>query len=107
MSISFFLQNAQTFHSNKAYLGPRQWSPLALWTFREFNELPHIFDTRMNRSYTAAHEYINSFQNENIIVLAKTSAYISGAFIATFLLISVISEEVFLFVLFGEHNLLW
>lgn len=34
MTISFFLQNAQSFHTNKSYLGPRQWSPLALWTFR-------------------------------------------------------------------------
>ena len=49
MTIQFFLQNAQQFHSNKAYLGPRQWSPLALWEFREFNELPHIFDERMNK----------------------------------------------------------
>jgi hypothetical protein len=39
MSIHFFLQNAQQFHSNRAYLGPRQFSPLALWTFREFNEV--------------------------------------------------------------------
>ena len=49
MTVQFFLQNAQQFHSNKAYLGPRQWSPLALWEFREFNELPHIFDERMNK----------------------------------------------------------
>ena len=34
MSIHFFLQNAQSFHSNRSYLGPRQFSPLALWTFR-------------------------------------------------------------------------
>ena len=37
MVINFFLSNVSQFHSSKAYLGPRQWSPLALWTFREFN----------------------------------------------------------------------
>jgi autophagy-related protein 9 len=37
MIIHFFLMNASLFHSNRAYLGPREWAPLALWTFREFN----------------------------------------------------------------------
>lgn len=37
MIINFFLSNVSQFRSTKAYLGPREWSPLALWTFREFN----------------------------------------------------------------------
>ncbi|CAN0485440.1 unnamed protein product, partial [Ectocarpus sp. 8 AP-2014] len=41
MVVYFFLQNAQEWHSSKvrSYLGPREWSPLARWTFREFNEV--------------------------------------------------------------------
>ena len=57
MCLSFFLQNAQNFHTEKAYLGPRQWSPLAVWTFREFNELPHIFDGRINKTYLYAGKF--------------------------------------------------
>jgi autophagy-related protein 9 len=36
-----------------------QWSPLALWVFREFNELPHVFEERINQSYAPAMEYTN------------------------------------------------
>lgn len=107
MAVHFFLQNAQQFHTNKAYLGPRQWSPLALWQFREFNELPHIFEERMNKSYAPANEYISSFHNPYLSIVARFVGYVSGAFIATLLLISFISEGVLLYVQYGEHNLLW
>jgi autophagy-related protein 9 len=107
MTISFFLQNAQQFHSNKAYLGPRMWSPLALWMFREYNELPHVFEDRMNRAYPHAVEYVSLFFDVNVSILAQCASYISGSFIATLLLISVIAEGALLYVTMGEHNLLW
>ena len=107
MAVSFFLQNAQQFHSSRAYLGPRQWSSLALWTFREFNELPHVFDERMNKSYAAAVEYTLQFNDANLTVLARCAAYISGAFVATLLLISLVAEGALLYVSVSNHNLLW
>jgi autophagy-related protein 9 len=107
MTISFFLQNAQQFHSSRAYLGPRQWSPLALWMFREYNELPHVFEERMNRSYPHAVEYLSLFHDVNASVVARCGAYIAGSFVATLLLISVIAEGALLYVLVAEHNLLW
>ena len=78
MVVSFFLQNAQQFRSSGAYLGPRQWSPLALWKFREFNELPHVFDERIRKSYAPANEYLRLFHNVNGAVVARCAAYISG-----------------------------
>lgn len=107
MIIHFFLQNAQQFHSSKSYLGPRQWSPLALWKFREFNELPHYFDDRITKSYEVSNKYIELFSNQYYIIIAKFVAYISGSVVAVLLLISVISEGVVLFVHFADHNLLW
>jgi autophagy-related protein 9 len=107
MSIHFFLQNAQSFHSSKSYLGPRQWSPLALWSFREFNELPHIFNERINKSYEPANEYIQSFSNPYSAIIASFVVSVAGAFIAIVLLISFFSEGVLLYVSIFDHNLLW
>lgn len=107
MTVHFFLQNAQQFHSSKAYLGPRQWSPLALWTFREFNELPHIFEERINKSYSSANEFIGSFHNPYTAIVARCATYIAGAFVATLLLVSFLSEGALLYVHIAEHNLLW
>ncbi|KAJ1438371.1 autophagy protein Apg9-domain-containing protein, partial [Ochromonadaceae sp. CCMP2298] len=107
MTVHFFLQNAQHFHSSRAYLGPRQWSPLALWKFREFNELPHIFEERINKSYKPANEYISGFHNPYTEIVARCLTYIAGAFVATLLLISVLSDGALLYVHMGDYNLLW
>ena len=107
MTVHFFLQNAQQFHSSKAYLGPRQWSPLAMWKFREFNELPHVFEDRINKSYAPANDYIQSFHNPYTTILARCVTYITGAFIATLLLVSVLSDGALLYVHVADYNLLW
>ena len=107
MSVHFFLQNAQQFHSSKTYLGPRRWCPLALWRFREYNELPHIFEQRINQSVAPANRYISLFHNPYLEILARFVTYICGAFIGTLLIISILSEDVLLYIHVGEHNLLW
>lgn len=107
MTIHFFLQNAQQFHSNRAYLGPRQWSPMALWTFREFNELPHFFEERMGRAYTPALQYLDTFHNPYITIVARCLSYICGALVAALLLVSLLSEGALLYVHVLDHNLLW
>lgn len=107
MIIHFFLENAQQFHANKAYLGPRQWSPLALWTFREFNELPHVFDHRINKSIPATDTYISLFHNPYVAVLARCGSYLTGALVATLFVLSIFDEAILLYVHFLDHNLLW
>jgi hypothetical protein len=44
--VYFMFKYAEEFQSKKDYLGPRMWSPLAMWKFREFNELPHVLERR-------------------------------------------------------------
>ena len=107
MTIQFFLENAQHFHSSRAYLGPRQWSPLAMWNFREFNELPHLFEERINKSYAPATAYILSFHNPSIAVLARFFSFVSGSCVAILLLVSLVGESALLYVHVGGHNLLW
>ncbi len=107
MIVSFFLQNAQHFHSTRAYLGPRQWSPLALWKFREFNELPHVFESRINSSYSFAVDYIALFHDQNSAIVARCVAFIAGSFVATLLLVSFLSDSVLLHGTLLDHNLLW
>lgn len=107
LSIQFFLQNAQQFHSNKSYLGPRQWSLYATWTFREFNELPHVFENRLHRSYLPLNEYLQLFHNPYTSMLGRVLAYISGSFVAVLLLVSVFDDAILLYIHSGEHNLLW
>ena len=106
-TVNFFLENASQFHTSKSYLGPRQWSPLAIWQFREFNEMLHVFQARINKSYIPAEEYVKSFNNHYLSIVSRCSAYLAGSFISVLLLTSVIDEAILLYVHTGDHNLLW
>ena len=47
VTLHFFMLNVYDWQSTKEYLGPREWSDVAQWKFREFNELPYLFEKRL------------------------------------------------------------
>lgn len=108
MTVHFFLSNAQ--QSCNTHLGERQWSSLALWKFREFNELQHIFDARINRSYQPANQYISTHSRlkcRNLLIVVRCIMFMAGAFVSVLLVISALREEALLYIHVGSHNLLW
>ena len=46
LAMHFFLLNAEKFYHHPSSVGARQWSALAFWRLREFNELPHCVHHR-------------------------------------------------------------
>jgi autophagy-related protein 9 len=63
--------NAKEYHSVPGALGSRQYTPLAQWKFREFNELYHIFKKRMDFSSKFASKYIDQFPKETTAQLFR------------------------------------
>eukprot|EP00814_Leptocylindrus_danicus_P022481 CAMPEP_0116009500 /NCGR_PEP_ID=MMETSP0321-20121206/3467_1 /TAXON_ID=163516 /ORGANISM="Leptocylindrus danicus var. danicus, Strain B650" /LENGTH=478 /DNA_ID=CAMNT_0003478469 /DNA_START=899 /DNA_END=2335 /DNA_ORIENTATION=- len=89
-------------------MGPRQWSQIARWTFREFNELPHTFERRLAPSYEAADSYLSLFtQNSIITSIGRVIVYISGSLLASLFLLAAIDDSILLHVKVGKWNLLW
>jgi autophagy-related protein 9 len=54
----------QEYHKNPSAIGSRGYTPFARWKFREFNELPHVFERRLDESYPAAKQYVDQFPKE-------------------------------------------
>lgn len=65
---------------------------MAWWKFREFNELPHIYEARLNKSFPKAHIYLKQFKKEHIIILARFFAFISGSFAVILTILSVVDQ---------------
>jgi autophagy-related protein 9 len=63
--------NGKEYHSVPGALGSRQYTPLAQWKFREFNELYHIFKKRMDFSSKFASKYIDQFPKETTAQLFR------------------------------------
>lgn len=110
MSMRFFFMNAQEWRENKRYLGPRTWSPVARWAFRELNELPHIFEARLAASRPYADAYLKMFPNPLLSAVAGFVAFAAGSVVATLVALAAVLEggDALLFhVHLGDRPLLW
>ena len=107
-TLYFGLRNVYDWKSTKQYLGPREWSISAKWMFREFNELPHIFERRLAPSYDAAETYVDLFgSNEFIAALGHICVFIGGSLGALVLAFAALNDAILLHVKIGDWNLLW
>eukprot|EP00798_Chlamydomonas_sp_ICE-L_P001262 gene1262-32610_t len=82
------MHNAERLYSHPGSMSSRRWSPLARWMLREYNELPHYIDNRLNASHEAAVKYIAQFPSHTLASVARFVAFVTGSFAALLLLVA-------------------
>ena len=92
----YFFRYFNEYQRNPSQIGSRQYTPLAEWKFREFNELWHLFQRRVNMSYPFASRYLEQFPKEKTIQISRFVAFVTGALASVLALASVIDPELFL-----------
>ncbi|KIW11330.1 hypothetical protein PV08_10630 [Exophiala spinifera] len=91
-----FFQNFNEYQKNPAQIGSREYTRFAQWKFREFNELYHLFQRRINMSYPFATRYLNQFPKDKTIQTAKFVSLVSGAVVSVLGLATILDQENFL-----------
>ncbi|KAI1105409.1 APG9-domain-containing protein [Jackrogersella minutella] len=91
--IDFIFTYYNEFKTNTSSLGARHYTPLARWKFREFNELPHLFEERLNMSYPFAKHYIDQFPKKKTELAARAVQFFTGALIAVMALVGFMDPE--------------
>ncbi|KAK4048677.1 autophagy protein atg9 [Microbotryomycetes sp. JL201] len=91
-----FFRYFEEYHKNPSTIGSRQFTQLARWKFREFNELPHLFQQRLNRAHPIADQYVNQFPKEKTALVSRFIAFLAGSFAAVLILFSLIDPDAFL-----------
>lgn len=109
VTLHFFMSNVYDWQSTKEYFGPREWSAMARWTFREFNELPHSFERRIAPSYKSASAYVDMFGRPSPLKVAvgRLLVFVSGSLGTLLLTFAAINDAILLHVKIGQWNLLW
>ncbi|KAI9279166.1 autophagy protein Apg9-domain-containing protein [Sporodiniella umbellata] len=87
------LHKHQEYHKDPGQIGSRTYSPIAKWEFREFNELPHLFRTRISQSYEFANRYVNQFPKEKTILMARFVSFVAGSFAGVLALFTLFDSE--------------
>ncbi|BEI88304.1 uncharacterized protein CcaverHIS019_0110220 [Cutaneotrichosporon cavernicola] len=88
-----FFRYFEEYHKNPSSMGGRQYTLYAQWKFREFNELPHLFERRLNQSYPIAKEYIDQFPKERTALIMRFVAFVAGAFAAVLAVVSILDTD--------------
>ncbi|KAM3070139.1 autophagy protein atg9 [Clarireedia jacksonii] len=94
--IVYFLRYFNEYHKNPAALGSRSYTPLAEWKFREFNELHHLFNKRINMSFPFASRYLDQFPKVKLVHMARFITFVAGAIVSVLVIATVWDPEVFL-----------
>jgi autophagy-related protein 9 len=76
-------------------MSSRTYTPLAEWQFREFNELPHLFRTRLNMSRPYASHYIGQFPKKKTEMVARIVAFIAGSLATVLAVVTVVDADFF------------
>jgi len=96
-------------HGGGGIIHHPRWSSAAAWQFREFNELPHAFETRMEPSYKAASQYCKLFgTSEYLAAIGRLLVFFGGAMGGImFVLGVVVNDALLLHVQLWGRNLVW
>ncbi len=92
----YFFRYFTEYQKNPSQIGSRQYTPFAEWKFREFNELWHLFQRRVNMSYPFASRYVDQYPKDKTVQISRFVAFITGALASVLALASVIDPEMFL-----------
>ena len=92
----YFFRYFNEYQKNPSQIGSRQYTPLAEWKFREFNELWHFFERRINMSHPFASRYMDQFPKDKTVQLSRFVAFIAGALASVLAVASLIDPESFL-----------
>lgn len=106
--VYFLFKYGQEYHKNPTELSARNYSPLAKWKFRDFNELPHYFHARLDRTYEKATRYMNQFPSQKLAIFGKFISFIAGAFGLSLTFLSVFDDNFLLnFNITPGRSVLW
>ncbi|CAR30093.1 autophagy protein ATG9 [Lachancea thermotolerans CBS 6340] len=92
----YFFRYFNEYKTSPSALSSRQYTPIAEWKFREYNELYHLFQKRLGLSVEVANNYIDQFPKEKTNIIMKFIAFVSGSFVAILALLTVFDPENFL-----------
>lgn len=91
-----FLNSFYDIKTNPNLITAREYSPLAKWKMREYNELHHIFTKRLHLSTESAMMYVNQFPSEYKTMVMKFFAFVSGSLLTVLIILTIWDADIFL-----------
>ena len=98
----------EQFYNKPSMLISKNYTRIAKWRLRNYNEPTHQFEDRMNTIETKTKVYNNIFKNKLLSATLKFIIFILSSLFITFLLLTIINDNVLINLhIFNGRNVLW
>ena len=105
--IRFIINIITDIYSKSINTTSKDWTIYSKYLFREYNELPHIINDRIEKSYMYVNMYQQKFQSRiNDIILEKI-IFILGTYLSILVLLMIYDDRLVMFIKLFDRNLLW
>lgn len=94
--IFFFSRYYAEFRNSPAQLVAREFTPLAEWKMRDFNELDHDLQCRLKMAYKSADNYLAQFPKDKTIQFLQFVSLVAGTVAGVLGLATLFDPELFL-----------
>jgi autophagy-related protein 9 len=98
----------ESFYNKPESLVLRNYTRMAYWKFRNYNELEHNYEDRLYKSQKHASSYLNQFSNKMLDTFSRLLVFIVSSFFIVFTFFSIINQNVLISLYIdGNKNVLW
>ena len=84
----------EKFYSNPNYIITRNWTLMAKWKLRNYNELFHEYDSKFIITKDICNEYTNLFPNKIIQTISRFLLFILSSVFVILVFISIVNERI-------------
>ena len=99
----YLFKYGEKFYSNPSYIITRNWTLMARWKLRNYNELYHEYSKKFIMSQKPCNEYSNLYPNKILTTINKFLVFILSSIFVVLVFISIINERI-LINLYITHN---
>jgi hypothetical protein len=93
MLLYMILQYGEQFYNNPKLIANRQWSLKALWKLRYYNELPHLFNSRMEKAGFAIKDYGKQFPSKIYETVSHFITFFIGSIFMILLILTLLNDN--------------
>ncbi len=90
----YLFKYGEKFYSNPSYIITRNWTLMARWKLRNYNELYHEYNNKFIMSQTPCNDYSNLFPNRILTTINKFLMFILSSVFVVLVFISIVNERI-------------
>ena len=107
LTVYFVYRYVSEFQHNPKAMGLYSFTPFAKWKLRDFNELDHVYRTRMTRAHPKIIEYLAQFVDEVSNIIFKFLSFVIGVILSILLVVSFYNPDIIISLFITEKPIIF